>query len=127
MEGRALCNLLLQPNSIINDVPYPPGWNNPQDEIRKAHVVTVMHLLGLNHGKYMIERLFECMKKSRKFSLFVNNDGVLTTIIDWKLDWCPMLSIKEGKLGGILNLNYMASNRLHVWIASCFEQLFWRG
>ena len=128
MNSQSLCNLLLQEPSILDDkpfaLPFPPRWDNPHDEIREAHVVTVMHLLGLNHGRSMLERIFECMKKRRKFSLFVKNDGVLNTVIDWKLHWCPMLSVHNGSLGGFLSLNFMASNRLLVWLSSCFSQLF---
>ena len=76
-----LYQLLEHDETLIDQIPYPPGWDNPEDDLRYAHAVSIMHLLGLNHGKATIERLFECLKRRKKFKTFTRHDGVLDTIV----------------------------------------------
>ena len=123
ISNESLYQSLMVDSSITEKFPYPPAWDSMEDDVRCAHSVAIMHLLGLNHGKAILERVFLCMKKRKKFSLYTRHDGVLAPIINWKLSWCKMLSIKDGSVGAFLSVNFMASNRLLIWLCSVMDML----
>ena len=127
ISNESLFQLLTVDSSITGIFPYPPAWGSLEDDVRQAHSVAIMHLLGLNHGKAILERVFLCMKRRKKFSLYTRDDGVLARIIHWKLAWCKMLSFKDGSVGDFLSANFMASNRLLIWLCSAMDTLFAGG
>ncbi|KAL7565870.1 hypothetical protein ACA910_007428 [Epithemia clementina (nom. ined.)] len=84
----------------------PVAWES--DAEINDNVDVVMHLLFLGIMKSTIEQTTKWLKKQMKYGSFVQTtDGLLEMVQNLNLDWCSMLEIQRGKLGGWVSENYL--------------------
>ena len=88
------------------------------------HPDVPMHLLCLGVVKSVILQVDKWMTKSCKGAPFVKHMmGMLESIHELGLCWCPILPYKGGKFGGWVSENYLTMSRLLKWFYSVLDEI----
>ena len=88
------------------------------------HPDVPMHLICLGVVKSVILRVDKWMTNSSKSAPFVRHmKGMLESIQELGLCWCPILPYKGGKFGGWVSENYLTMSRLLKWFYGVLDDI----
>jgi hypothetical protein len=102
--------------------PHPSVWTRGVDLFQ--HPDIPMHLLCLGIVKLLLLRVDKWMTKKHKGTPFVRQmKGMLESVQQLNLSWCPILPYKGGKFGGWVSGNYLSMSRLMCWFYSGLDKI----
>jgi hypothetical protein len=83
-----------------------------------------MHLLCLGIVKLLMFRVERWMTKKHKGKPFVRQmKGMLESVQELNLSWCPILPYKGGRFGGWVSGNFLSMSRLMCWFYSGLDEI----
>ena len=106
--------------------PQPAVWSRGVD--LEQHPDIPMHLLCLGIVKLLMMRIDRWMTKKHKAKPFIKRmQGVLESVKELNLSWCPILPYKGGKFAGWVSGNYLSMSRLMCWFYSGLDEIIADG
>ena len=99
------------------DTIIPPHWKHKSGSLNETYIDAIMHLVFYGVAKGSINDISTYLKRKHKHSSFMRYVNEITKEIeDMKLDWCKVLSYKEGTFGAWVAENWLGYIKICKWV-----------
>ena len=121
IEGKTLD--VTQLKTAINDI-VPKQWMKQSGAINERYIDAIMHLVFYGIGGSTVQEVTNYLKMKKKHASFKDKVNCITKEIeDLRLDWCKLMSYKEGSFGGWIAENWIAYLRISKWVYGILDIL----